>query len=198
LILLNEAIATLDKGMVLSLVMLDITAAFDVINHQLLLQKCQSLQIVNAALKWIERYLNNHTQFVLCNAHKSLPSRLTCGVPQGSILGPLLFLIFIGDITKVFSKHYVDYLLYADDIQLFTRSSIYNDVTTLLKKRNCLNVHSRIKMRLLNNEKNTLLPNYQKKRQFSNNECNINKTVVDLTLGAQAVNMNKLVPRRIT
>jgi hypothetical protein len=118
--------------MVLSLVMLDITAAFDVINHQLLLQKCQSLQIVNAALKWIERYLNNHTQFVLCNAHKSLPSRLTCGVPQGSILGPLLFLIFIGDITKVFSKHYVDYLLYADDIQLFTRSSINDLPSTII------------------------------------------------------------------
>jgi hypothetical protein len=148
--MLNDAFLTLDKGMVMPLVLLDLTAAFDVVDHELLLRKCHTLGITDSAHKWIQDYLCNRSQIVSCSGVESQSSILSCGVPQGSILGPLLFSIFISDISTVFKKHPVKYVLYADDLQIFTPSSIGDLSATLSGLEACLSdVHRWLSSQLL-------------------------------------------------
>jgi len=122
LTLLNEAFQAIDKGLVLPLVLLDLTAAFDVVDHRLLLEKCLRANICDSAYNWLQSYLSDRTQCVSCYGIESSATVVSCGVPQGSILGPLLFVIFLSDISSVMSNHPVKYILYADDVQMFMSS----------------------------------------------------------------------------
>ena len=77
------------------------------------------------ALQWFQNYLSQRFQFVSCNNDSSSASDLKKGVHQGSVLGPLLFSLYISRMSEVFSKHPdVGYVLYADDIQLYVSCHI--------------------------------------------------------------------------
>ena len=96
---------------------LDFSKAFDTINHNILLHKLAHYGIRGKALEWYRSYLGNRKQFVSVNGHESSTAPVTCGVPQGSLLGPLLFIIYVNDIQN--SSSILSFILFADDSNLF-------------------------------------------------------------------------------
>ena len=97
-------------------VYMDLSKAFDTLDHKMLISKLKYYGIQGAALNWFTNYLENRQQYVEVNGHKSSCLPLTTGVPQGSILGPLLFLIYMNDIPN--SSDIFNFLLFADDTSL--------------------------------------------------------------------------------
>ena len=98
-------------------VFLDFAKAFDTVNHNILLSKLNYYGIRGNALSWFKSYLSNRNQCVEVNGKQSSLQHINCGVPQGSVLGPLLFLLYINDINQ--SSKVIDFFLFADDTSIF-------------------------------------------------------------------------------
>ena len=107
-----------DKGLMTGMILVDLQKAFDTVDHDMLLKKLSAIGFSNLAIGWFKSYLSNR----LCRANLencySDPSNITCGVPQGSILGPLLFLIYVNDMPQAVESNL---FLYAEDSCLFFR-----------------------------------------------------------------------------
>lgn len=109
-------------------IFLDFSKAFDKVCHKLLLLKLSKLNLDHHLLSWLHCYLSNRSQYVTANGYDSMPNPVHSGVPQGSVLGPLLFLIYINDLPNCVS---CNIHLFADDCVIFRDISNPNDISLL-------------------------------------------------------------------
>ena len=118
------------KGLLTGVVFLDLKKAFDTVNNDLLLNKLQHIGIVRRELLWFKDYLTTRSQVVQLNGHVSDTCSISYGVPQGSILGPLLFILYINDLPLHLNRSKV--ILYADDTALLFSHKNLHDIERVL------------------------------------------------------------------
>ena len=126
---IDEIKSHLDKGEYVVGIFLDIKKAFDSINHIILLQKLDNYGFRGHSQKFLQSYLQNRQQYTIINEKKSNTLPVHCGVPQGSVLGPLLFLLYINDIQYAIQD--AKMRLFADDTSLLTFDK---NIDNLMKK----------------------------------------------------------------
>ena len=121
----------IDRGNVNALVFLDLKKVFDTVDHEILLTKMNHYGVQGVALDWFNSYLTNRTQRRLVNGSLSKTCSLKCGVPQGTILGPLLFLIYINDLPNCLSS--CQPRMYADDTHITYAGADLNSIQSNLR-----------------------------------------------------------------
>ncbi len=109
-----------DRSEVTLLALLDLSAAFDTVDHEILLRRLHdSYGIRDRALQWIKSFLTDRSQVVVFSGGKSAVVQVECGVPQGSVLGPLLFTLYTADVLDLAALSSINAHCYADDLQLY-------------------------------------------------------------------------------
>ena len=128
--LINNISSAVDRNETTLGIFLDLSNTFDTINHEILCQKLQHYGIRDTALAWIKSYLDDRTQFVQFGSHRSYPRKISCGVSQGIIIGPLLFIIYINDLPNVSSL--TQSLLFADYTSIFCSHKDANHLVSIV------------------------------------------------------------------
>lgn len=159
----NDILMKMNSQEVTLLVMLDLSAAFDTVNHDILIKRLhEELGIADSALSWFESYLHNRMQKVDIEGSISNPFDLGCGVPQGSCLGPILFIIYASKLFKIIEHELPCAHCYADDTQLYLsfKPNTTSQDQALQAMENCIGkirkwmIHDRL---LINDSKTELI-----------------------------------------
>ena len=135
---LNDLRLNADAKNLSVLVLLDLSAAFDTVDHDILLDRLENgVGFSGTVLKWFRSYLTGRESLVSLGDYSSNTEKMNCGVPQGSILGPILFNLYMLPLGSVIRKHNIDFHSYADDTQLYISVSPddLNSINTLV---NCI------------------------------------------------------------
>jgi len=128
---LSDILMALDRGDVAALALLDLSAAFDTVDHSILLRRLrESYGISGVALAWISAYLTGRQQSVCHAGMQPAQEYIKFGVPQGSVLGPLLFVLYTAELVPLIADHCLSSHLYADGTQVYGWSSP-SDASTL-------------------------------------------------------------------
>ena len=122
----------MDKGFHIGVILIDLQKAFDTLDHTVLLQKIECIGFKKSAIKWFQSYLSNRKLLVTLENVFSDAELINCGVPQGFILGPLLFLIYINDLPQVLGE--TGSYLYADDNCIFYQDKDVEKIEKVLNK----------------------------------------------------------------
>ena len=110
----------------------DSRKAFDTVNHAILLNKLEHYEVRDSMLKWFNSYLTDHKQYVSFNGQSSEQLLNNCGVPQGSVLGPLLFLIYINDLPNI--SKILNFYLFADDTNIYYVSTSLHELEQTINR----------------------------------------------------------------
>ena len=146
----EDWLKSIDNGECIGLVMLDLRKAFDTVNHNLLIKKLPMYGLNVHVVNWFKSYLTDRSHITCVNGSRSNEQKSVCGIPQGSILGPLLFIMYINDLPKSVAN--VKVSMYADDTAIYYSSKDVHDIVNkmnydlenvdnwLAKNKLCLNV----------------------------------------------------------
>ena len=121
----DKILKDFDDGLLTGMILIDLQKAFDTINHDILLKQLSIIGFSDYTVKWFQSYLSNRKFTVNLENSFSEVSNISCGVPQGSILGPLLFLIYVNDMPMAVK---CNLFLYADDTYLVFQSKNVKDI----------------------------------------------------------------------
>ena len=116
-------------------VFVDLSKAFDTVIHKILLMKMYKYSIRSIALSWFESYLSNRNQYVSFSNHNSKSMLISCGVPLGSILGPLLFILYVNDMANFSSFLFT--ILFADDTNVFVQGKGLDHIIDVMNDELC-------------------------------------------------------------
>jgi hypothetical protein len=141
----------LERGGQVDAVYTDYSKAFDRVNHSTLLLKLDNLGICGDLFRWFSSYISNRRQAVVVGGHRSDWMGIPSGVPQGSILGPTLFNIYINDINKCFT--FSKFILYADDMKVYSRVQSIDDCMSLQRDLDRLTDYCSVNFLYLNVDK---------------------------------------------
>ena len=135
----DDILLSLDTGDNVFLLLLDLSAAFNTVNHSLLLSRLEnSFGITGTVLQWFHSYLTGRSQLVEINDTKSSVRDLTVGVPQGSVLGPILYLLYTAPLAEIIRSHGLVYHFYADNTQLYISFKDCDFDVARLRVENCV------------------------------------------------------------
>ena len=129
---LDNTYSSLDRKENILAVFLDFSKAFDTVNHEILLLKMNHLGIRGNMLSWFRSYLHNRRQKVFVAGHLSEAAEITMGVPQGSVLGPILFLLYINDMSR--SSSLLKFVHFADDTTVFFANKCMKHVHSVMNE----------------------------------------------------------------
>ena len=121
----------MNKGLTSLAIFVDLRKAFDTVNHDILLAKLKRYGLEGVNLSWCKNYLSNRKQRTLANGTLSLESLIRCGVPQGSVFGPLFFITYVNDLQ--YAMNGINFQLYADATVIHTAGTDIEDVTCKLQ-----------------------------------------------------------------
>ena len=169
------------------LCLLDLSAAFDTIDHNILLTRLSSwFGIHGTALNWFRSYLSSRYFRVKCNNDFSSSHTCLCGVPQGSVLGPLLFVMYTTPLSTVVSSLSLNHHLYADDTQLFLSfhpSDFHSNISHLQNTLQQISSWMTVNLLVLNSSKTEFLLIGLKQQLFKIQECSLTTTHSARNLG---------------
>lgn len=173
--MIDSWLNAMDKGKMIGVVLVDFKKAFDLVDHQILLHKLKMYGLQDETLMWFDTYLTKRRQQVSINNTNSDFKEISYGVPQGSILGPLLFLIFINDLPLYTASVCTD--LYADDTTLYDIQDSMEQIESNLQSAiDNLNIWCQNNGMILNSSKTKvmLVATNQKRQRLHSDSLNLN------------------------